>query len=127
MKKWLVPLAYPLISVGAYALSSAIGVLGNGDGTGYGGLVIFLFCLGFYCVIAVPAMCLMYSKHCLIGQKFRFLFTLYQSLLIVLPYLVVLGKEPETFVYGSVLFAWCEVWSLIGLLIFKNKAQDGSD
>ena len=130
MKKWLVPLVFPLISVGAYFLTMSVGVLGNGDGTGFGGLVIMLFGLALYCAFAIPMMCLWYSKRCLVGQKYRFIFTLYPSLLIVLPYLLAFGvvlKEIETFAYGAILFAWGEVWSLIGLLIFKNKPQDGND
>ena len=57
MKKWLFPLAYSLISIIAFILSGILGVLGNGDGTGYGGVVIILCGFIFYCVIVIPIMC----------------------------------------------------------------------
>ncbi len=126
MKKWLIPLAYPLISIVAFLLSGIVGVFGNGDGTGYGGVVIVLCGFIFYCVIVIPAMCLLYSKYCLSGQRFHLLFTLYQSLLITLPYLIwflFLVYEPETIVYSFILFVWCELWGLIGLIRLKRKKQ----
>ena len=121
MKKWLFPLAYPLVSIIAFLLSGVVGVLGNGDGTGYGGVVIVLCGLIFYCVILIPAMCIVYSKRCLLRQRFRFLFTFYQSFLITLPYLILLFKDNETIVYSFVLFIWCELWGLIGLIRLKRE------
>ena len=53
MKKWLFPLACSLASIIAFLLSGVAGVLGNGDGTGYGGIVIVLGGLIFYCVITL--------------------------------------------------------------------------
>ena len=123
MKKWLIPIAYPFISIDAFLLSGAAGVLGNGDGTGYGGVVIVLFGLIVYGVIVIPVMCFLYSKRCLSGQKFRFLFTLYQSLLITLPYFILFLKDNETIGYSIGLFAWCELWSLLGLVKFKHRAK----
>lgn len=76
MKKWLFPLAYPIISIISFILSGVVGVLGKGDGTGYGGVVIVLLGLIIYCVILIPAMCILYSKRCLLGQRGRFLFAL---------------------------------------------------
>ena len=88
MKKWLFPIAYAIISIVIFLLIGVLGVCGNGDGTGYGGVVIILCGIIFYCLIIVPAMCLVYSKRCLSGERFRVLFTFYQSLLISLPYLI---------------------------------------
>ena len=123
MKKWLFPLACPLVSIIAFLLSGVVGVLGNGDGTGYGGVVIVLCALIFYCVIVVPTMCIVYSKRCLAGQRFRFLFTLYQSFLITLPYLIWFLKDSETIIYSFILFVWCEIWGLIGLVRLKRKSD----
>ena len=121
MKKWLFPLAYSLISIIAFILSGILGVLGNGDGTGYGGVVIILCGFIFYCVIVIPIMCTVYSKRCLSGQRFRFLFTLYQSFLITLPYLICFMKDNETIVYSFILFVWCEIWGLVGLVKLKHE------
>lgn len=123
MKKWLIPIAYPFISIVTFLLSGVVGVLGNGDGTGYGGIVIVLCGLIVYCVIVIPVMCLLYSKRCLLGQRLRFLFTLYQSLFITLPYFILFSKDNETIIYSSILFVWCELWSLLGLVKFKRKSK----
>ena len=127
MKKWLFPIAYAIISIVIFLLIGVLGVCGNGDGTGYGGVVIILCGIIFYCPIIVPAMCLVYSKRCLSGERFRVLFTLYQSLLISLPYLILFIKDNETFLYSLILFVWCELWSLLGLIKFKRKIKNKID
>ncbi len=127
MKKWLFPIASAIISVVIFLLIGVLGVLGNGNGTGYGGVVIVLCGIIFYCLIIVPAMCLVYSKRCLPGGRFRVLFTLYQSLLISLPYLILFFRDNETFLYSFILFVWCELWSLLGLIKFKRKIKNKID
>ena len=127
MKKWLFPIAYAIISIVIFLLIGVLGVCGNGDGTGYGGVVIILCGIIFYCPIIVPAMCLVYSKRCLSGERFRVLFTFYQSLLISLPYLILFFKDNETFLYSLILFVWCELWSLLGLIKFKRKIKNKID
>ena len=127
MKKWLFPIAYAIISIVIFLLIGVLGVFGNGDGTGYGGVVIILCGIIFYCLIIVPAMCLVYSKRCLSGERFRVLFTFYQSLLISLPYLILFFKDNETFLYSLILFVWCELWSLLGLIKFKRKIKNKID
>ena len=124
MKKWLIPLTYPFVSVIAFLSSGAIGAAVTRNDTGYGGVIIVLIGLIFYCAIVIPAMCILYAKFCLSGEKFRFLFTLYSSLIIVLPYLIVfgiVGNETESFAYSAILFVWCEIWNLIGLIRLKCK------
>lgn len=123
MKKWLIPLTFPFVTVIACLLSGAVGALGNGDGTGYGGVAITLAGLIFYGVIVVPAMCIVYSKYCLSEQKFRFFFTLYQSLLISLPCWIpfFMSRQIVYIAYGAILFAWCEIWGLVGLIRWKRK------
>ena len=116
MKKWLNPVACSLISVIAFLLSAAIGILGNGDGTGYGGVVIVLCGLIIYCVVVIPVICFLYAKKCLSGQRFRFLFTIYQSFLITLPCFIWFSP-----LHSVILFAWCELWTLLGLVNFNGK------
>ena len=124
MKKWLFPIACSFVSVIAFLLSGVVGIFANGDGTGYGGIVIVLCGLIFYCVIVIPTMCIVYSRRYLAGQRFRFLFTLYQSFLITLPYLIWFLKDNETIVYSFILFVWCEIWGLIGLVKLKPHNKD---
>ena len=123
MKKWLFPIACPLVSVVSFLLSGVVGVLGSGDGTGYGGVVIVLCGLILYCVIVIPTMCIVYSRRYLSGQRLGFLFTLYHSLLITFPYLIWFLKDNETIVYSFILFVWCEIWGLIGLINIKLKRK----
>ena len=127
MKKWLFPIAYAIISIVIFLLIGVLGVFGNGDGTGYGGVVIILCGIIFYCLIIVPAMCLVYSKRCLSEERFRVIFTFYQSLLISLPYLILFVNDNETFLYSFILFVWCELWSLLGLVKFKRKIKNKND
>ena len=123
MRKWLIPLAYPFISAFLFLLIGVVGVLGNGDGTGYGGAVIVFGGIVVYYVIIIPTTCFLYSQHFLKGQRFRFLFTIYQSFLIILPCLILFFKEEKTIVYSIILFVWCELWALIGLLKMNRKSK----
>ena len=116
MKKWLVPLTFLVISIVVFLLIGVFGILGNGDGTGYGGVAIVFGCIIIYCVLAIPTMCFLYSRHCLLEQRFSFLFTLYPSVLITIPYFIFFSKA-----YGVILFVWCELWALLGLVKFKRK------
>ena len=121
MKKWLFHIACLLVSIVTFLLSGVVGVLGNGDGTGYGGVVIVLCGLIFYGVIVIPAMCIVYSRRYLSGQRLGFLFTIYHSLLITVPYLICFFEDNETIAYSFILFVWCEIWGLIGLINIKLK------
>ena len=122
MKKWLVPLVFPFISIASLIAIYALADWANGDGTGYGGVVYGLIGMIFYCVIVIPAICIAYSKCCLSGQKFRLLFILYQSFLIGFPYPYYnpcfIGRN---IFYAAIFFAWCVLWGLIGLVRLKRK------
>ena len=125
MKKWLFPIACSFVSVIAFLLSGAVGVLANGDSTGYGGIVIVLCGWIVYFVIGMPAMCLFYSKQCLSGQKFRVFLTFYQSVLISLPYLIwFLFLVSAHYPLVLLLWVWCEIWGLIGLVKLKPHNKD---
>ena len=123
MKKWLFPIACSFVSVIAFLLSGVVGIFANGDGTGYGGIVIVLCGLIFYCVIVIPTMCIVYSRRYLSGQRLGFLFTIYHSLLITFPYLIWFLGVNKTIVYSFILFVWCEIWGLIGLINIKLKRK----
>ena len=36
----------------------------------------------------------------------------------------IIVNESETFVYSAILFVWCELWTLLGLIKFKRKKQN---
>ena len=123
MKKWLFPLGSAVISAAALFLIGVIGVWGNGDGTGYGGAVAILCGIVCYCALIIPATCTVYARRCLSGAKLRVLFTLYQSVLMSWPFLLLFFMDPKAFFYGAIIFVWCELWSLIGLIPRKSKRR----
>ena len=126
MKKWLIPLIYSCVTIIALLICGTVGAAENGGNIGYGGVVIILAGLIFYCAIVIPAMCIIYSKYCLNKQKYRFLFTLYQAFFIGLPYFIpcFISQDILYIAYSIILFAWCELWALLGLIRFKHKKQD---
>ncbi len=125
MKKWLVPLVFPFISVASLIAIYALADWANGDGTGYGGVVYGLIGMIFYFGIVIPAICIAYAKCCLSGQKFRLFFILYQSFLIGLPYYIpcFISRDIVYIVYSAILFVWCVLWGLIGLIRLKRKKE----
>ena len=120
MKKWLTPLIFSFISIIVFLLSGAVvSRIAKGN---LGGAVLVLIVVLIYCLIGMPIMSFLYSKRCLAGQRLSILFTVYQSFMTTLPYLIwflFLISEPFRFVL--VLWPWCEIWSLIGLIKTKRN------
>ncbi len=124
MKKWFLPLALPIISVLLLILVYVISFAVAGDSTGYAGAVYASCGILFCCAILMPAICFVYSKRWLLNQKFRFFFTAYNSFLISLPYVVLFSlNDVIDFYFVWIIFGWCELWSLLGLVKFKRKEQ----
>lgn len=122
MRKWLSPLLSAVISVVLFTSSITIAErLDRSDG-GYGGIAIILLSWILLVGIVLPALSFVYSRRCLVGQKFCILFTLYHSLLVMLPYGVILLQNVETVPYLILGFVWCEIWTLLGL--YKRKDPD---
>lgn len=119
MKKWLVPFAYPVVFVAAlFLVKQAV----ESAKDGWAGLGVLLYGIGSYCALVIPAMCIVYAKWCLTGQRHRLLFTLYQSFFITVPYLILCLIDGEIF-YSLILFAWCELWALLGLIPLKRRKR----
>ena len=116
MKKWIFPVAsaiiFALLIIGIFA----VGVGGNGDGSGFIGAIISLILILICFVLIPPVVGFLYAKCFLKNQKKRFPFTLYQSFMMTLPYLILFWQDNETIVYAAVIFVWCELWSLLGLM-----------
>ncbi len=66
-------------------------------------------------ILLVPILSFLYSRVYLKEGKNKFLWTLLNSLSIVLPYLILFCTEGETYLYALILFAWSELWALLGL------------
>lgn len=123
MKKWLFPVASAGIFTAVLFLLGALGVLWNGDGTGYGGVVTVLCGIVFCGVVLLPIVCILYARRCLAGARFRILFTVYHSFLLSFSYLLLFFAEEETLLYALALFGWCELWSLFGFVSFNRKKR----
>ncbi len=94
---------------------------------GLGGAAIGLIALVAIVCVALPIYCFMYGKKVLLKEKTRFVFTLYNSAIITLFYFLPLCMEDETYIYSLVLFAWCELWSSLPLLIYKNRPKKSNE
>ena len=118
MKKWLFPVISAIIFAFLIIFIFAVGVGRIGNGSGFVGAIISLLLIAVCLVIIPPIISFLYSKCCLKEQKFKFLYTLYQSFMITLPYLILFFKDEKTLLYALAIFAWSEVWSLLGLIKF---------
>ena len=128
MKKWLFPVAsliiFPVLFLSLGLFTTWI--TGNND-TGYFGVIVVFCGMLLSCIVLKPIACFIYIKRCLIEQKYRFLFTLYHSLLISLPYFVFCEFIVTPFNYGFIILAWCVLWSLFGLAKYKNKDESTAE
>ena len=123
MKKWLFPVASAILFAFLLIFIFVVGVGGNGDGSGFVGAIVSLLLIIVCLAIVPPIVCFVYAKRFLVDQKIRFLFTLYQSFLITLPYLILFFESDKTPAYAFVMFVWSELWSLLGLVKFKRRDQ----
>lgn len=119
MKKWMIPFAYPLVFVAALCL---VKQAAESVKDGWAGLAVVLYGVVIYCALVVPTLGIVYAKWCLAGQKHRLLFTLYQSFFITVPYLIFCLINGEVW-YSLLLFLWCELWALLGLIPPKRRRR----
>ncbi len=122
-KKWLFPVISAVIT-SIIILLSYVAAEPYSHDSGYGGLAIGLIGLIFCFAIAIPVLSVLYSKICLRNSENKFLFTLYHSFLIVLPYLILFFREDETIIYATIIFGWCEIWGLLGLIRKKKQKSN---
>lgn len=92
----------------------------SGD-TGYGGVIAVVGVMAVFCLIAVPLHCILYSRRVILSEKRKWLFVPYNAAWVALPYTVLLSMEPETYLYGLLLFAWATLWTAIPLLFPARK------
>ncbi len=122
-KKWLFPVISAVITWIIILLSYVAAEPYSHD-SGYGGLVICSIGLIFCFAISIPVFSVLYSKICLHDSENKFLFTIYHSFLIILPYLILFFREDETIIYAAIIFAWCEIWGLLGLIRKKEQKSN---
>ncbi len=113
LKKWL----FPVVSVVIILIVLLLFYLAaepHSHDTGYGGVIIMLNGILFCVALVIPVLSVLYSKKCLSDSKHKYYFTLYNSLMLTLPFISMIAP---------IIFAWCEIWSLIGLIRKKTPEK----
>ena len=80
--------------------------------------------LAVWFLLFMPISSFQYSKRVLRNYKNRIVYTLLHSLSICLSYLLLFFMEGETYFYALVVFIWCEIWGLLGLIGKRDKNRD---
>ena len=119
MKKWLFPPLSAVLFASLVLLFFAIGVGRNGDGSRFFEALLSVLLVGICFVTLPPAIGFLYAKLFLRDEGRRIPYTLYQSLVISLPYPILCFDGKKTLLYALALLAWTEAWSLLGLVRFR--------
>ena len=123
LKKWLFPVISAVIT-SIIILLSYVAAEPYSHDSGYGGLVIGLIGLIFCFAVAIPVLSVLYSKICLSDSTNKYYFTLYNSLLLTLPILIIFLN---LIVFAFIPFVWCEIWGLIGLIRKKSSEKEDTN
>ncbi len=87
-----------------------------------GSVIVGLYILLFVLCVVLPAYCIIYAKRVLTKEKHGFAFTFYNSAIIALVFSRLVNTDYR--IYGFfIVFAWCELWTLLSLLIFKKRSK----
>lgn len=79
---------------------------------------------GIWFLILLPVFSLVYARKALLSEKNKILFTLYNSVLIILPWLVRIRYaqfNAEVLLVALVPFLWAEIWALVGVFVKRKK------
>ncbi len=121
------PWMFPIVSlIGWPTAILAILTLGlgsNGDGTRFLFAIVSILYAALCYLVGMPAACFFYSAHCLQGQEHRLGFTLYQSFLTACSGVILIFKNGKSILFIFLLFAWCELWAMLGLRRAKREEK----
>ena len=113
IKKYIYPFIFVILASLSFFTLSVFLEEQNAD---MGGIAILLFALILIIGVFLPIYCFTYGKKVLLNEKRKLLFTLYNSAVITLCYLLPLCMEGETYIYSLILFGWCELWTALPLI-----------
>ena len=94
---------YPLLS---FLLSMGIQLIFMGN------TAVFMVWIFLY----LPFTSVFYSKKFLKGGKSSIPYTLIHSFSLSFSYLMLYASEKDSYGFAFILFLWCEVWALLGLI-----------
>lgn len=112
IKKYIYPLIF---SIGFIAFWGATVTIINATSEGYGGLGLGLLILFVWILIVIPIHNIRYSKL-IIDEKLKFLFSAYNSLLIIATHILpfnLRGEESISIAFG----VWVIIWNVVPLLL----------
>ncbi len=122
-KKYIYPL---LFSIGFLVSWLALVAIINASsiGEGYGGLGMGMLILFVWLIVALPIYCIKYSKI-IIDEKFKFLFSAYNSLLIIFFHILPFNLQGQATIV-SLFTLWVLFWNTVPLicrLVFRKRQQ----
>lgn len=122
-KKWWMPAVFMLISAAVFVACFILGVVLSEDNsmTNY---IYFLIGMGIWFFLALPGLSLIYSRRVLAGESERILFTLYDSLFLVLPFVALIFMNTDNLIPVLIFYIWAEMWALLGLAGKGEKRAD---
>ncbi len=124
-KKWWVPAVFMVISSAALAaVYFFLPSLFEDDSPEV--LLSFVIGYGIWFFLLLPSLSMIYTRRVIAECKERFLLTLYNSALIVLPIVLwlIAGVDNERLFWVILTFVWTEMWALLGL---SGKGEKKSD
>ena len=115
IKKYIYPIIFSFgFTVSWMALVDIINTTSSGEN--YGGLGIGMLILFAWLIVALPIYCSRYSKI-IIDEKLRFLFSAYNSLLIIISHMLPFSLQGETTIITCFVL-WVLFWNIL-LLVFR--------
>ena len=120
IKKYIYPFIFVITALLSFLILSFFLEKQNAD---IGGAIVLLFALILIVCVFLPIYCFTYGKKVLLNEKRKLLFSLYNSAIITLSYLLPLCMEGETYIYSLILFGWCELWTALPLIEFKKRTK----
>ncbi len=113
IEKWIYP---PIFSVFSYVCVAFLAFLiDTFFYEGFAGLGVIIIALMVWVWLIIPFYCIIYSKA-IQNEKLKFLFAVYNSLVIIVSYMVPFFKEYDVYVYALLVFAWLLLWSVLPIV-----------
>lgn len=112
-KKYIYPIIFSIGFVVSWiALVIIINTTFSGDG--YGGLGLGMLILFAWLIFALPIYCIRYSKI-IINEKLKFLFSAYNSLLIIVFHILPFNLQGEITII-TLFILWVLFWNVVPLI-----------
>ena len=120
IKKYVYPFIFSASVMVAFLVLLFFLSIGSAE---LGGVVIGLLAIAILFGVLLPGYCFVYGKKVLLNEKKKYIFTIYNSAVITLFYLLPLCMEGDTYIYSLILFVWCTAWTLLPLIIYRKQTQ----